>query len=235
MTITEIIQETRDLCDADSISYPNTTVLRRINSAIETLVGKIIQNCRNFPFDDENFGNISEGTITLQEGISKYTITDKFLDILEIKVKDTNGTYHIVSPTTQREESSILETLEAQSGLPKKYRVSGRTLWLNPAPVAASVTLSAGLLFKITRTSYQITSEDVTTGTLVPGIASPWHITIARIAALPYCKVYKKDRVAQLERDIFTDIEGFNGLLHFYSNRQKDRNSKLTVSRESNK
>lgn len=229
------MQEARDLVSADSTSYTDTTLLRRVNSSIETLVGKIIQNCRNFPYDDENFSNIAEGTITLQEGISKYTITDKFLDILEMKVKDTGGTYHIVNPTTQRENDRIMETLEASTGLPTKYRPVGRTFFLSPAPIAASVTLSAGLLFKYTRTSYQITSSDVSTGTLVPGIASPWHITIAKMSALPYAKTFKKDLVPQLERDISNEINGQEGLLVFYSNRQKDRTNRLSVRQESNK
>jgi len=228
MTITEINTKARSLTDSDTTSYPAANLLIDVNAAIETLVSKIIQVCRNFPYDDENFGNIASGTILLEEGVSKYTITDKFLDILEIKVKDVNGSWHIVEPRTQRETDSILETLEAETGLPKNYRAVGRTIFLSPAPGAAYVTLTAGGKIVYTRTSYQITSADVTTGTLVPGIASPWHITICKMAALAQCKSYKKDRVAQLQMDIQDEIYGRQGLLVFYANRQKDRVNRLT-------
>ena len=67
----------------------------------------------------------------------------------------------------------------------------------------------------------------MTTGTLVPGIASPWHITIARMAAIEYCSSYKKDRVPKLMAQIQDDIYGREGLLSFYINRQQDRGSRL--------
>jgi hypothetical protein len=231
MTIADIITVARQLSNSDATAYPAITAPStinilgiNINVAIETLVSKIIQVCRNFPHDDENFGNIAEGTIALEEGISKYTITDKFLDIREIKVKDSSGYFHIVKPRTQKESEAILETLEAETGLPTHYRIIGRTLFLSPAPTASAVTLTAGLKFFYTRTSYQITYADFSAGFLVPGIASPWHITIAKMAALPFCKTYKKDQVAQLQLDIQTEIED---MLIFYANRQKDRDNRI--------
>ena len=229
MKISELSQESRDLVDATSISYPDTTLLRRINSSIELLVSKIIQNCKNYPYDDENFGNIAQGTITLEEGVSKYTITDRFLDILEMKVKNTDGYFSIVKPVTQNEDSNIVETEEAQTGFPTKYRILGRTFFLRQAPGASYVTLTAGLKFSYTRTSYQITAADLASGTLIPGIATPWHITIAKMVALPYAKQYKKDRVRQLERDIRDEIYGKEGLIVFYANRQKDTNNKIVT------
>lgn len=232
MTITELMQESRDLVDATSTSYTDTTLLRRINSSMEKLVGKIIQVCRNYPYDDENFGNIAQGVLTLEEGVSKYTITDRFLTILEVKVLDANSKLHIVDNINQKETNAIVETEEAQTGLPFAYRIVGRTIFLRNAPTAASVTLSGGLKFSYTRTSYQITSGDVTTGTIIPGIATPWHITIAKMAALPYAKTYKKDRVRQLERDI---REETNDCITFYSNRLKDRDNRLLPFQEDNR
>lgn len=219
MTIAEILQEARDLCSADTTSYPATTILRRVNSAIEILVGKIEEVC-GFPFDDENFGNIAEGTIGLQEGVSKYTITDRFRHILEVKVKDVNGYYSIIDPVSQEEDGYIVETQEAQTGLPYKYRMVGRTIFLRPSPTSTSVTLTAGLLFKYTRTSYKITSADVTTGTLIPGIDSIYHPTIAKMTALPFCMSYKKDRVAQLQQDILIET---NDCIKFYAKRLKNK------------
>ena len=195
MTIADINTKARSLVDADTTSYTAANLLIDVNTAIETLVSKIIQVCKNFPYDDENFANIAEGTILLEEGVSKYTITDKFLDILEIKVKDNNGKWHFVDPYSLAEaqrDGVVLETYEASAGLPSKYRAVGRTIYLNYAPTSSSVTLTAGLMFRYTRTSYQITSDDVTTGTLVPGLASPWHITIARMAALEQARSIKK-------------------------------------------
>lgn len=232
MTITDIIKVARDLSDADATSYPAVVVATEtldilginINSAIETIVSKI-QEASDFPFDDENFANIAEGTIDLEEGIAKYTITDRFRHILEVKVKDVNGYYNIVEPISQMEDSIIVETEEALTGLPIKYRMVGRTIFFRPSPTATMVTLTAGGLIKYTRTSYQITYADINTGTLIPGIDTAYHPLIAKITALPYCKKYKPARVAQLERDIFTDM---NDCVKFYAKRLKGKRNIIT-------
>jgi hypothetical protein len=209
--------------DSDDTSYPavlDTDIgIINLNAAVETLVSKIEQDC-DFPFDDENFANIAEGTIDLEEGVSKYTITDRFRHILEIKVKDIDGNYHIVEPVFQEEDSNIVETEEALTGLPTKYRMVGRTIFLRVSPTATSVTLTAGLLFKYTRTSYQITTADVTAGSLILGIDTAFHTTVAKMAALPYCATYKKDRVARLERDILIET---NDCIKLYANRLKGK------------
>jgi len=241
MNVGQIAQEARDLVDADSTSYPDTSLLRRLNSAIETLVSKIIEVCRTYPYDDDNQADLAEGTITLEEGISKYTITDKFLTILEIKVKNTSGVYSIVRLETQTEDSNIIETTEATIGLPTKYRMTGRTIFLRPAPTAGSVTLAAGMLFKYTRVhtitcdtyvNNACTAGEFYTGTLIPGIVSPFHPLIAKMVALPYAKSYKKDRVVQLQQDIYIETED---CIRFYAGRLKDKRNRLSVSNESNK
>jgi hypothetical protein len=48
------------------------------------------------------------------------------------------------------------------------------------------------------------------------------------MAALPYCKTYKKDRVAQLERDIFEETKE---MLKFYSSREKDKRKIMSMRR----
>lgn len=228
MTTAEICQEARDLVDADSTSYPKTAILRRLNSAIETLVSKIIEVCRSYPYDDDNQGDLAEGTITLEEGVSKYTITDKFLTILEVKVKDVSGYWQIVDPVTQEEDSSeAVETEEVQTGLPYRYRMTGRTIFLRPAPTATCVTLADGLLWKYTRV-HTISSDEYDTGTLVPGIATPFHPLIAKMVALPYAKSYKKDRVPQLQQDIYTETKD---CVDFYGNRLKDKHYKITIKK----
>jgi len=90
-----------------------------------------------------------------------------------------------------------------------------------------AVTLASGIKIEFKRTGSIFTSAEVTTGTKEPGIASPWHITIAKMAALPYCKSYKKDRVTQLERDIA--VETASMLKHYG---QRERDSRKIMSME---
>ena len=126
----------------------------------------------------------------------------------------------------KRKGKLVVETDEATTGLPSKYRMVGRTIFLRPAPTATSVTLTEGLLFKYTRVQ-TITSAELTTGTLIPGIVSPFHPLIAKMTALPYCKSYHADRVPQMERDILIET---SDCIRFYGKRLKDKRNNMTTN-----
>jgi len=219
-----ICQEIDDLCDSDIFSYPLSAKARRVNTALETLISKIINADGTWQFDDENFGTNPVGTGLLVEGQSAYSFADKFLDIEWIKILDLNGRYQPINPIDQSQLSYSLEDLLITNGFPKYYDKNGNTIRLYPAPTATMVTLTAGLKVQFKRTGSLFTADATTK---VPGIASPWHITIAKMAALPYCKKYKKDRVPQLQLDI---IEETKEMIKFYSLREKDKRKIMSMS-----
>jgi len=97
---------------------------------------------------------------------------------------------------------------------------------LYPGPTAGSVTLTSGLRVDFRRTASIFTSAQVTTGTKVPGFASPFHMLICYEAAIPYCMRYKKDRVALYRRE--ADVL-LNDLMQFYYKREKDVRDIITT------
>ena len=229
MNIADLNQEARDLCDATTTSYTAATLLRRVNSALETLVGKIIGVSGTWDYDDTNYTDLPIGKGTLVEGQSSYTFAVNYLQIKNIKVLDIDGTsWRLLYPTDQSQEGWALENDLLTDGFPYKYDKVGDTINLYPAPTAANVTLASGIKIEFKRTASLFTSGQVTTGTKEPGIASPWHITIAKMAALPYCKSYKKDRVTQLERDIAVETAS---MLKHYGQRERDSRKIMTAAR----
>jgi len=228
LNIADLNQEARDLCDATTTSYTAATLLRRVNSALETLVGKIIGISGTWDYDDTNYTDLPVGKGTLVEGQSSYTFASNYLQIKNIKILGVDGTtWGLIYPTDQSQEYYPLENELVTDGSPYKYDKVGDTINLYPAPTATSVTLASGIKIEFKRTGSIFTSAEVTTGTKEPGIASPWHITIAKMAALPYCKSYKKDRVTQLERDIA--VETASMLKHYG---QRERDSRKIMSME---
>lgn len=237
MNIADLFQEARDLCDADSTSYNDRTLLRRVNSSLETLIGKIINAAGTWEWDDTNYSDLPIGTGTLVEGQSSYSFAAEYLQIKNIKVLDADGiTWHLIHPIDQSEVGYSLEEDLRDDGLPFRYDKVGDTIRLYPAPTAGDVTLSSGIKIEFTRTADLFTCDtyvsngctvgEIATGTKEPGIASPWHITIAKMAALPYCKTYKKDRVNQLQRDI--EIET-RDLINHYGQRERDSRKVMTM------
>lgn len=227
MTISDITTEIRLLCDTDSTNYTDANILRRFNAASETLVSKILTADGTWQFDDRNFTTTPVGTITLIEGQSQYAFADTFLDIEQVSIKDKGGIWKVLDPIDFKEFRDVaIEEYFAATGLPEAYDKTEDVVRLYPAPTASSVTLAAGMKVRFKRTSYQISSAEFSAGTIVPGIATPWHITLAKMVALPYCKSYKKDRVADLEKDILLETKD---CLAWYSRRAKDERKIMTV------
>ncbi len=205
MNIADINAETRLLCDADTTSYPAAALLRRINNAYERIVGWLINADGTWEYDDSNYTNLPIGTQTLIEGQGQYTFNDKFLQILEVQVKDDAGNFRIIPTIDQKEVASdipLSRTYETD-GFPQWYdKVTDDTIIFYPSPTAADVTLASGLKIRFKRTAKLFTSSEVTTGTKVPGFTSTFHEILSYMAAIPYCMSYKKDRVALYERKV---------------------------------
>lgn len=232
MTITELNAEIRSLVDAGTTSYIASDLLRRVNSALETLVAMIINADGTWDFDDTNYTDFPIGTYTLVDSQGKYSFNDKFLQLKEVQIMNQNGDYQIIRPIDQSElDTNIpLEEMFKTDGLPQVYdKISDDTIRLLPAPDdGVTVTLVAGLKIKFKRTASIFTTAEVNTGTKVPGIASPYHQLIAYMAALPYAVSYKKDRVAIFEKKI-DDMT--KDMLRFYGNKQKDLRKVATMKR----
>lgn len=229
--IADINLEARALSDADTTSYTAATLLRRINQAYEQVIGWLINADGNWQFDDSNYSDLPIGTQTLVADQKAYTFNDKFLQLLEVQVKNVDGDFVILKPIDQREYSDYTPLDEdfETSGLPEFYdKVSEDTIKLFPAPSATYCTLSSGLKIKFKRTASVYTAAEVTTGTKVPGFASPWHYILAYMAAVPYCATYKKDRVALYEKKI---AEMKDELIKHYTQREKDKRKIMTFAK----
>lgn len=240
-SIADLNQEARDLCDADTVSYPAATLLRRINYAYEQVVGWIINADGKWQFDDTNFTNFPIGTQTLVNGQSKYSFNDKFLQLEEVQIKNKDGKYEIIYPIDQKQEGSYQPLSEryATSGKPFLYdKVSDDTIELfPPADNGVSVTLAAGLKIKFKRTADLYTSAQVTTGTKEPGFASPFHVILAWMAARPYNTIYHPERVPALDKligDTTLEPSGMKrAILKHYAYRSKDERPRMTMRLES--
>lgn len=232
MTISDINAEIRLLCDADTTSYRDDALLRRVNSSLETLVGKIINADGNWQFDDTNYTNLPIGTGDLVSGQSSYSFSSEYLDILEIMILTTGGIYQRITPFDPSELGTSFDEWVGSStgtppdGMPQYYDKLGDSIRFDRSPTAAHVTLTAGLKVRFKRTADLFTSGQVTTGTKEPGIASPYHQLICYMVAVPYCMSYKKDRVALYEKKV---IEMTSDMIDFYTRRAKDERPVYTT------
>lgn len=226
--ITDINLEARKLVDADSVSYPDADLLRRVNAALEETVGKLIALDKNWNFGDSNYTTLPTGTQTLTAGTKAYAFDSTQLTILGASVKDIDGIWRTLSLIDEMEiiKSGVdLAEYEKTDGLPSQYAKRENFIVIYPAPTAATTTLILGLKVYFQRTADIFTAAQVTTGTKTPGFISPYHYLLSYKAALPYAISYKPQRVlaimaeiARLEKD----------MINFYSTRGKDEKAVMS-------
>lgn len=227
MQISDIILEGRGLVDADSVSYTDAVILRRLNAYYEEIIGKLIALDKNWDFGDSNYSFLPTGTQNLTAETQAYSFDTTLLALKQVQVKDASGIWHLLNPINYENIGVPIEEYQKDNGLPTEYAKRENFLLLFPAPATADVTLTLGLKVVFQRTADIFTSAQVTTGTKVPGFASPFHILLAYKLALPFAMAYKKDRVAGIMAEI-EKIEGNESkrivgtLEKFYTSREKD-------------
>ena len=232
MTIADLNAFTRFLCDADTTSYTAANLLITVNNALEVITGKLINSDGNWQYDDTNYTDLPIGTGNLVSGQSSYSFSSEYLDVLEVMILTTGGIYQRITPFDPSEMNMSWDewvnssTGTIPNGFPQYYDKVGDSIRLDRSPTATYATLTAGLKVRFKRTADLFTSDQVTTGTKVPGIASPYHSLIAYMAAIPYCMSYKKDRVALYEKKV---DEMTKDMIEFYTRRAKDERPVMSV------
>lgn len=220
-----IVDEIDDLCDSDIVSYPLVKKLRRVNTALEELAALLIISTGTWQFDDTNYTTRPIGRTNMVDGVATYQFSAEFLEVLDVKILNPDGkTWRILKPIDQVQTDIPLENNYAP-GFPYGYDKEGGNITLVPPPLAAAVTLTQGLQVHFKRTAYLFTLLDTV---VQPGFVSPFHILVARMASLPFCKTYKPDRVPQLNADI---VQGKIDLVKFYGNRERDKVRKIKGKR----
>ena len=230
MNISEIQQEARALVDADTTSYPASLMLIRNNTALEDIAVDILDADGRWQWDDTNRTDFPIGTTTLVASQQDYAFDTTHLKIIGVSVKDNSGDWYKLKPI---DPDDFSDTDRAEycktAGEPIYYDKIGNSVFLYPAPDnGVSVTLASGLKVYYQRTADLFTSAEVTTGTKVPGFASPFHILVAYMSALPYAQSYKKDRVPMIV-DFINKKRA--DLKKFYSKRDKEERAVMRPKR----
>jgi hypothetical protein len=229
MTIADIYLETRDLCDANSTTLTDATLLRRINASYEKHIAQIIAAANGTRFDDDNYQSLPTGTDDLVAGQEQYSFDTKFGTYYGVSVKDPNGNFY---PLERIDEAYIqdrgydLETYQNVPGAPSQWLRIGESVVLKPAPAADAVTLTEGLKVDFERTADLFTTAQVTAGTKEPGFFSAFHMILCYDAAIPYCMKFKKDRVPLYEKKA---MEMEKDLITFYTRRDKSARKVISM------
>lgn len=218
-----ICQEVDDLCDSDENSYTLVSKARRANIALEELELTALMADGLWQFDDKNYSSQPSGVQTAVDGQQEYDFDSTLLFIERVEIKDVNGIWRKLDPMDEI-NTPLTQTDLAVQATPSFYYKRGNKFGFDTVPKSTNMTLTNGIKVYFKRTASLFVSTDTTK---TPGIASPFHVLIAQKTALPYCKTYKKDRVAQLVLDIDAGEKRF---VKYMANRAKDEPGQMTMA-----
>lgn len=179
-----IVEDIRWLTGTDSTSFPIADITRLVNRWYHRVSVWLWQASKDWDFDDSNKTDLPIATTTLVANQKDYTLPTTAFSVKRVEVKDNNGDWHIVEPIDQTEVTSLaLDEYYSTSGLPKKYDIIGRSLFLYPAPAAANVTLTNGLKIYVSREVDEFATTDTTKE---PGFDEMFHRLLSLGAAYDF-------------------------------------------------
>lgn len=227
----DLVSHLNFLCTSDGTNYPIADKTRNINAAYEEVIGDIINSDGTWQYDDTNYTNLPIGTGNLVNNQQTYSFTSEYLQIEAVEVMDLNNRYRRLKQIDHRQLGGLSpdeywgvdSSGNPTRGFPLEYDIVGDTVFLYPTPNSANVTLTAGIQIYFKRTADLFTTTDTTQE---PGLPSTHHVLLTYMAAIPFCMIYRKDRVASYERKV---AEMKKSLLAHYAHREKDKQYRATA------
>lgn len=188
-----IVDEVRDLCDADEDSYPLADIIRRVNMGLDRVSSIIVGADRRWQWDDSNYSSEPIADADLVNGQQQYSFNDELLVLQMLVAKDKNGDRKRLFPIDKRQMRVAPEEYRTGGGTPEEYDCAGPSIYLYPWP---DYDAEQGLTAYFQRVAQKFTTSDKTKE---PGFASPFHDYLAFYAAEPHCMKYKQERVSWLQ------------------------------------
>lgn len=223
MNITEIKNYINDRIDTNDSDFPNLKKTRLLNVAQDTISNAIIAKDRLFQYDDPNYADLNEGTLTLTSTQYIYDVSEEenfanILYIAKVYLKNRNGEYYEIP-----KGDIVFDTLSGTqlTGEPTQYRTVGKKLVFDRTP---DYTQSNGIKIYFARTPEPILSTDTVK---IPGIPQNLH----RLLCLLVCFDFASAKNLTVKDDVYAEAqtEMKNVGLHIDKNNSTTKSATITV------
>ena len=212
-----IVEDIDFICGTDSVSYPLIDKARNSNRHYWVAVSDILRTQGRTQWDDSNLTTLSELTFDLVAGQQDYSWPSGALKLDAIEIKNSNGDWVRLQEIDTDELRRTITDFEETDGMPKYYDVRGDSIFLYPAPAAASVTTTAGGKVYVAREFDALVSGDTTQE---PGFAEPYHRILSLGASYDWLVVNDTDAKSNRVLQQYEMLR--QSLREFYSTKNKD-------------
>lgn len=208
-----LIQLSEALCNlGDAGISGDTTLLKQftgyLNQAYSEVVMAIMSVDKTWKFDDFNYTDIPEAPITMVNAQRDYTLpvastgadVATLLRVNKVWVLDATGNRIELQPMGPEDDFDRTTT-----GIPSRYRLDGKSIFLDPRPATGSVTLTSGLIIQFQRVPDAFASSG--SDTQQPGFMATYHDLLPLKASSWYLLPIKPDLASAYEQRFLSRLE----------------------------
>lgn len=169
----------------------NAILLQRftnlINIAYGEVVSAIMKVDKNWKWDDSNYTDYPEASITLVDSQRDYELPVASTGANTATLLRINRVWVLLTDGVTRQELTLMGQDEdfdtSSTGMPSKYRLNGKSIYIDQRPATGSVTLTGGLVIQFQRIPDAFLSTDTTQQ---PGFMQTYHHLLALKASAWY-------------------------------------------------
>ena len=222
----------------DSTSYPNSKMLVDLNIWQSYVVSMINASQDESDYDDMNYGDYPMVTQSLAVARDyQIPLTEKVISIKNVNISYDGVNWYKATPIDDSEfeypfppssATTANTTLDSRfSKTAPKYDVKYNSVFIYPMPVQADVDNGGSIQIEWSRDAKELTSSDLTTGTLTPSFDTTFHPILAYGVASEYAVSKRLD----IKNDIQARLNELEQRLKIqYGDKQKDRVMQLKPS-----
>jgi len=206
------------------------TFTRLANSALDEIITEIQTYDGRWEFDDTNYTDLPIATATLVDGQQDYKLDVSHIRITGVDILGSDGNYYPLKPKDMQDirkygKGQALTEYEETDGKPLYYDLLADSIFLYPAPAAASVTLAAGIKVYFQRAGEAFATTDTTK---IPGIPSLFHENIVIKACRRFAK---QNSMTEKARELDAEDQRLTGKMkEHYSTRHEEKYPRLAAN-----
>lgn len=238
MTLSEINTKISQLTGADTTSagYPTATRAIDITSWQHRILTMIMGSQDESDFDDQRNSTYPDKTTPLVDGQRDYSIpvSEKVLAIKRVDISYDGINFYKATPIDSNEidvgigrfsDTTAENKLDSYfSRTAPRYDTKNNAIFIYPRPITGDAAAGGKIRIQWVREMTEISSSDLTTGTIVPGFDSAFHMMLAYGPSYEYCFSLNLPQTKSL-KDILDNMEA--RLIRIYGSKQKDRDYNL--------
>lgn len=219
MNVTNIKADIDFLCGSTSASYPDADKMRNVNIAYHDVAQLIWQSDGTWNFDDSNNTDSPIARRTIANASASYVIPTTAIRIEGVEVQNNNGDWQKMNPISYHEMSVSPEEFLTGTGMPIYYMLDGNEIRLFPAPGTGYVTMSSGMLVRLSR---NVTELPTTATTTEPGFVKSFHRILSLAASIDFSQDSQQKQFLAVQKE---RLEA--NMTRFYSKRGAEYPSRI--------